>query len=279
MSDQPRPASYLLPDTSIVMPCSAAKAVRTVVFVHGWGGSASSSWHQWQQLLHSSPNERWSAWWNEATLCFFNYQSRRFSISEHTDCLARFLADNCLGQDSTEPLFLVGHSMGAVAIRQLVLDCCERKESPYGLPAVLEVIPTAEIRLFAPAMLGFKPSGFLGYAVGALLEIPLLRPWIAPALDANPIIRQLGPEHPSIKALQKRTEEMARRHGHPGLRAQIVFGEYENVVERGRYIFDETARPIPDKDHNSVCKPNARYLEPLQFVRYGTNYVVAAIAQ
>ena len=100
---------------------------RAVVFVHGWGGSPAATWHRFQELVDDEEGEAevW-AWWQEADLYFFSYESRRFSISEHAERFLRFL-------DQVFPLRLISpwttlHAFGGWKSMQP-----SQRWSPFGV--------------------------------------------------------------------------------------------------------------------------------------------------
>lgn len=256
---------------------------RCVVFVHGWGGSPATTWFRFQELIDDGSDPSALAWWQETDLYFYSYESRRFSIAEHAEGLLQFLdgvyptrpasvvkGEQLEEQQYTE-LILVGHSLGAVVLREGVLDRVALKLAPQRPQDQSPAILDAHVRLFAPAMHGAKPSGFLGLAYHLLREIREIKPWFEAALESQVIVRQLQSESDKLKSLRTDTEKFAAETSFRALVAHVVYGEKEHIVERDKFRLDKIALPILGRDHRSVCKPDVDYTEPLRFVREGAH--------
>jgi hypothetical protein len=127
----------------------------------------------------------------------------------------------------------------------------------------------AGLRLFAPAMHGAKPSGWLGLAYHLLHEISELQPWFQAITESTTIVRQLASDSEKLVRLRRRTEALARTTKYRALIANIVYGENEHIVERDKYDLDEIELPVNGKNHRSVCKPDEGYRGPLHFVMTG----------
>jgi hypothetical protein len=226
-------------------------------------------------------------WWNQSDLYFYSYESRRFSIDEHVGTFSRFLekvfptprslfaaedADLRLTSGYRE-LYLVGHSLGAVVVRKAVLDRATKSTRFIRrLIGTSDPLMNARLRLFAPAMLGFRPSNWLGFCSYMLREIPGVGDWFRAALESQSIIQQLNPESREIQELKTGTEGFAKSSRSEAFVAHVIFGEDEDLVTRGKYAYDEIGDPIPDQDHRSVCKPTASFSFPLQFIEKGIHY-------
>ncbi len=255
---------------------------RAVVFVHGWGGSPAATWHRFQELVDDDSPREVRAWWQQADLYFYGYESRRFSISEHAERFLRFLDQvypvrlASLVQASYDrrdhrygELYLVGHSLGAVVLREGILDRAAISAAPGRPSAQSTAILSGRLRLFAPAMHGAKPSGWLGLAYHLLHEIREVKPWLEAAMESQTIVRQLHSESDKLKRLRDETEKLAGTTSHPALVADVVYGEREHIVERDKFRLDRIELPIRGRDHVSICKPDDEYRDPLQFVMEG----------
>jgi pimeloyl-ACP methyl ester carboxylesterase len=266
-----------------ILSCGAEPA-RAVVFVHGWGGSPVSTWYRFQEVVDHLQSADALAWWSVADLFFYRYESRRFSIAEHAEAFLRFLdqvfpvpsllasvGESQLMLRKYNELYLVGHSLGGVVIRESILDRAAKATVTVreieGSTALLD----ARLRLFAPAMHGVKPSGWFGLAYHLLREIREVEPWFKAAMESQTIVRQLMSDSDKIARLRARTEELARTTRHPALIATVVYGEDEHIVERDKYELDDIEVPVPGRDHRSICKPDDQYRNPLNFVMTGKN--------
>jgi pimeloyl-ACP methyl ester carboxylesterase len=259
------------------------KTHRCVIFVHGWGGSPEATWFRFQELVDDQSDQSLFGWWRETDLYFYSYESRRFSISEHTERFLRFLdqvypkrltslvSGNELEEHTYTELVLVGHSLGAVVLREGVLDRAAVALAPQRASAQSAAILDAQLRLFAPAMHGAKPSGFLGLAYHLLREIREIKPWIEAAAESQTIVRQLKSESDKLTRLRTDTEELAAKTSFRALVADVVYGEKEHIVERDKFRLDRINLPLAKRDHRSVCKPDTDYREPLKFVKEGAH--------
>jgi len=176
-----------------------------------------------------------------------------------------------IGPRAYSDLYLVGHSMGGVLIREAILDRAA-KATTHAVPPREAQVLNAKLRLFAPAMLGAQPGGFLGVLVQSLRSMPLFSHLIEPIVKSNTIVRQLQAESPKLIQLKEGTERLARSSNYPALIAHVLFGEYEQVVERDKFELDELEGPAPGQDHWSICKPNYSYLLPIDFVVKGRHH-------
>ncbi|HYI97638.1 MAG TPA: hypothetical protein VEX68_29130 [Bryobacteraceae bacterium] len=221
-------------------------------------------------------------WWQDADLYFFSYESRRFSISEHTERFLRFLdhvfpirpisvlrASDPTRSHRYGELCLVGHSLGAVVLREGILDRAALAAATARPITKSTDLLNGQLRLFAPAMHGAKPSGWLGLAYHLLREIREIKPWLEAARESQTIIRQLHSESDKLKRLRDDTEKLAATTSHSALVADVLYGEEEHIGERDKFRLDRIELPMPGRDHASVCKPDKGYREPLQFVMRG----------
>lgn len=297
--------------------CLSSNPVKDVaiVFVHGFGGDAVTTWLLFQLLADRFPDNFPD--WRRYDLFFYEYNSTNSTtpIEVHAGRLFEFLkgifprpALNLLGDPSpelrrmvrahlsvdlpeTQPVYsvhaaeeyrqliLVGHSLGAVLLRQViadkVLDHLNSGLSVSGatdansLPPGYEVL-NADLALFAPVSFGALPTGLLGILYSVALNTHLLRRVFEPLVSSAPVLRDLRTDSPLLKNIQAITEDAARRCPTlRALRARILHGEEERAIRLGRYNCDLSVEYVKEHDHTSVCKPNEAYLKPLEFVTYG----------
>ena len=270
-----------------------------VVFVHGFSGNSVGTWVDFQNLI----DEVGGDWWEWCDLYFYDYSTFRSNIAVQAGRFQKFLKDlfpvpnpEWLGRPSPElmtlydlpkeeipltaeyrRLVLVGHSLGGVIIRQAIADAAvDYETSGAAGRATTEELPqqfhwlAGGIRLFAPAMFGFDPTRFTGFCYHLASEIPRLGRFLKPALHANPVHQELQPDSARLRETRKRTESMVSKYPWmDSLRAHLLFGARENIVYMERYDCDPVFEIVEEQDHQSVCKPNAWYQRPLEFVSYG----------
>jgi pimeloyl-ACP methyl ester carboxylesterase len=276
---------------------SSDPSTRTaVIFVHGFWGNSYSTWQDFQ-ILVDEYGERFPAL-AAADLFFFEYAAARNFVGPSADGLETFvrglypLPPECLfsediGQTDWGPAFpfrklfirrgpyrydrlvFVGHSLGAVVIRQLVLDVATRfLESHSGASSTRctgaeDPIVMAELCLISPAHLGFRAAGVLGAAFSLASKGGL----VPAILSCYRSFVELDPNSAIIRSLRDRTEQLATTHPElRALRARILWAQYEDLVTMERYDCDPPASYANDKNHITVCKPLRGYLRPLEFV-------------
>jgi len=258
-----------------------------VIFVHGFGGSATGTWRNFQGLVEEYSSEY--PWWNAWDLFFYSYESLKTPIGVNAHRLRSFLKDVLSSSnlreikpiDGAQPtftwgssdyqiLFCVGHSEGAVVIRRMILDRLnEAREGVEGIHdgpitnlgsgRAGDLLMNASMRFFAPACLGTNFSSWFGFGMSFSTLIS--------ALAASSLVRnELLPESPILKQIQSETETAHK--GFPSMRAltaKVLFGDRDQVVYTGAYncdgVFYERGQ-----DHFSICKPKYIYRRPLEFV-------------
>ena len=71
-----------------------------------------------------------------------------------------------------------------------------------------------------------------------------------------------------LTAIRDHTEFYSARYSQlSALRADVLWGDKEAVVQVGNYRDDSRSRFAPGHDHVSVCKTDPDYLLPVQFTR------------
>jgi hypothetical protein len=183
-------------------------------------------------------------------------------------------------RESYKHVVLVGHSTGAVLIRQVVADELRSLEESGVLAAwasdktkySLSPIARASLRLFAPAHRGVLAAGWLGVA----LTFPVLNLFFTIWLHSNPLYRSLAAGNPILEDLKAATERLHAKYPDiPALTASSIFGAQEAVVPIGGYQH-EKVETVPGHSHTSVCKPSMHYSKPLEFVTDGLFGAAAA---
>jgi hypothetical protein len=115
--------------------------------------------------------------------------------------------------------------------------------------------------LYAPAHRGAKVAEL---ALEAASSFKFVRLFGNLARFESPLIDQLRPDSPDLKALVAETEEACAGGANPHLIARkVVIAEYEKIVRNDTFASDPPAKTIPDTDHITVCKPRADFRLPL----------------
>jgi hypothetical protein len=262
------------PKPSYVM-WSFEPATTVVFFVHGFGGSALSTWRQFDSLAPTSMT------FERADLVFLGYDS----LWEQTDVSAGQLELSCrklirnpaalMNPSLSQPLlrrstnhryenvWFVAHSLGAIVTRRILL-IAQNKKLPW--------LDKVRMVLFAPAHKGATdvskiPSGlarlFAGRLSGVVGDIV---GWKIQTLSEA----TKGSE--TLRDLEKRTNDAlaARRGSHLPvthlIASRVIFGTAEDIVSTTRFCEDPDLDPIKDKGHKDVCKPTPKFSEPLKLV-------------
>lgn len=124
-------------------------------------------------------------------------------------------------------------------------------------------IAAAKLRLFALAIMGARPSRLLGWLDSSLIG-SVLRPFFRASVAYN----DMSPGSESLTAIRDHTEFYSEHYPDlTALRAAILWGDKEAVVQVGNYRNDARNRFAEGHDHVSVCKPNLAYLLPMEFTR------------
>jgi pimeloyl-ACP methyl ester carboxylesterase len=249
------PGSYVLAAPSLP-PDSA------IVFVHGFGGDSTSTWQHVQELIDIEPYKSALA---RTDLFFYDYECTRHEIVDSSDDLNRFLTQIFTDRESIhtgrvpyQSVHLIGHSAGAVVIRQLLIELFKIDQpSPYR-DLLLDSNPV----LFGSAQAGFKHE----FAVLLVVdEIPFLKVamglWL---LARNKVYNDLRPGSPVLTAIHDLTKELWTTERRPAFRPLTVWGKKEQVVHPVDLLRDMRIDFRAGKDHFSVCKPKSADTTPLQ---------------
>lgn len=270
----------------------ANQAEIAVVFVHGFLGNPRSTWIDFQHLIDSEHHS--SPLWSKCDLFFYSYPSHD-QIKPLAEDLLTFLRDVALvfglgagprvfefpsgftlaprieRREPYKHLVLVGHSTGAVVIRQAVLEQLRSLEESGQLAlwnaakdkSSSPLIVRAVLRFFAPAHRGVLGAGWMGVAT----SLPVLGLFSTVWLHSNPLFRCLSSGNPVLEDLKATTERLHEKYPNiQALTARSIFGSHEAVVNIGGYQHDAIDPTVPDQSHTSVCKPTFAYTKPLEFV-------------
>jgi len=249
--------------------------------------------------------------WKRVDLYFYDYQTTSANILIQSSRLRNFIENtfpkpnvdpflhpvvaSALGRNDTllqltsgyDALFLVGHSLGGVIIRQMVVELAsilqgqmkqlafaqaQAKAASGGADIALEAhlrpVLASSVRLFAPGLFGFEPTNLAGFIYHFAKAIPMLNHFLRVAASSNAVFKELAMGSSRLAELRRRTEDIARTEEWRALRANMLFGSDEEIVYMERYDCDPEIGIVESRDHTSVCKPTPAYRTPLEFA-YG----------
>jgi hypothetical protein len=262
---------------------------RAVVFVHGFNGSASTTWTDFLTLV--DVEEVAGAWWSESDLYFYDYRWASVFQQININSLSLFIFLTSLFPNPSKllrasmfrlnpfvynELVLVAHSEGGLLLRKVMLEAAQddhrvgaflrkgrfrRRPEPEPFGLLL-----GKLRLFAPALGGEMQSGYLGIVSSLPIVSNLLR--VSAARNS------MNPASASVTETRKQTDEYAARLDMACFRADILWAEKDLVVNGEKYASDMQCKYFPPATtHISVCKPTMNYTLPLRFVEKGVNCV------
>jgi pimeloyl-ACP methyl ester carboxylesterase len=273
-----------------------------VVFVHGLFGDSVSTWWRFQTLVDEDAASK--DFWSHCDLYFYRYNSFGHHVSELSEQLRGFLnvifpspsrevfelavlpeirqilAPNVPFDEPTLPgnyesLFLVGHSLGGVVIRQALVDFATIWKIRASERSRAERYLKATVRLFSPAIRGFQPTGIKGF----LYHYAASHPTVGAVSESLTSLQELKKDSQRLSDLQRDTERFATEYDWmTALGADLLYASTD-IVYPGRYQCDLPESTEPHQDHESICKPHSKYQEPLWFVQRGVDYKRGSFAR
>jgi pimeloyl-ACP methyl ester carboxylesterase len=262
-------------------PVASPPATRTaIIFLHGWGGSASETWEAFPHSLRGMSHTA------HADVFFLQYPSRSRSAAVCGSKFAEFLRDVLWssaervinpslpasapprGPSMYERIVIVAHSMGAAVARRGLLDL-DRDELTDEQRRRFRML------FFAPAHKGsslpllIRSGMHLDWLPGSALVGAALTTYYRSlhdlAEDSN-FLKTLeadSKEARGARAVFQSTPAAAAQSTHY-LRARVYHADGDKVVSQDR--FDDDLRPpgtITHRNHRSICKPSERYQDPV----------------
>ena len=237
-----------------------------VVFVHGFRGKAVSTWSDFPKFVDQCRGCAMS------DLLFYGYSSRgQQALAMATDfvqALNTIWADpGALGVHSlafmqqrgkSEPwkkVVLIGHSLGAIIIRRALIDCLLDGNAGYDQSHWSR---KNVMCLYAPAHKGAR-------------IIPLLTATFSPAgIPVTPVLRviyscldDLEKDSLTLKELESDYDKLPLREKEIATAVCVLRAQKEGVVYLNRFGNDAGAQQINDRGHMGVCKPKAKFLDPV----------------
>jgi pimeloyl-ACP methyl ester carboxylesterase len=241
---------------------------RAIVFVHGFGGQAESTWDEFSTLLPLQPQ------CIGRDLLFYGYDSLtkqapvsaaqflEFLQALATDPYEQVIRPSLQDARRVDPDFhyeritIVAHSLGAVVVREALIQAAmDEPPAPW--------IANIALVLFAPAHSG---AAIIPLAEEALGVFPARFGKLAGSgakLFAQ-VLSDLEPGSDTLTKLQKDTEALLDRGGFDSLRAKVVvIGDRDRIVKAVRFCSDPGPKVVPGMGHIGVCKPCAAYPLPI----------------
>jgi pimeloyl-ACP methyl ester carboxylesterase len=244
-----------------------------VVFVHGWGGAARSTWEQFPQVLEDMTGS------HGVDAFFLDYRSRGDAALWSASVLQMFIADlvrdpvsafvnpslptgaPLRARKSYEHILIVAHSLGAVITRRALLDL----RDPLRPSGAVTDDQLSRVRLlfFAPAHSGADVAALIGSGLG-LDALPGAKLVGEAALLFMPSLRDLQPGSQTLNDLRDNTRSALAEAPTKTryLRAAVLHAERDRVVRLARFEGDPPHTPVPQRNHRSICKPDRNYKIP-----------------
>jgi len=240
---------------------------RLVVFVHGFGGSAVSTWNEFPDLL---PKQSSCAGWD---VVFYGYDG----LFTQANISAQGLHD-FVHQMGTKPakvinptlnpksrrdskfayssILIVAHSLGAVVTRRALLNA-RKLNRPW--------LNQTQMVLFAPAHMGANTIALGAEAISVIPGVGALLAAVA-KFKFQPL-QDLEAGSQTLQLLLSETQQALQAGDAPYLVARAVYvGDKERIVTTNSFCDDPPLMILAGKDHVDVCKPDANYLDPVQGV-------------
>jgi len=233
-----------------------------MVFVHGFGGNALSTWLEFPTMLLFDDAVK------HKDIIYYGYDTFKGQAGDHAAELYHFLSvliaplqhgilppNQNLAERNYKRIILVAHSLGAVLVRQAQL---------LAYIANKHWVEKTEIVLFAPAHHGAK---IIPLAMQALPGITGLLGLFAKF--RFPILNDLDADDDGIiKAVKAQTEDLQKQGKANFSKAKlVVYAKGDKVVRDYQYLLDMPAVVIDDVSHISVCKPTNARLHPVQLLK------------
>ena len=221
---------------------------KLVVFVHGFGGSATGTWGDFPSLVTNHDA------FELADVIYYGYDSLKTQAMNMRLGLFKLLDEAVVPGSMPYPkrdltpgvtyqkIYIVAHSLGAVVAR-LALIYAHDRGSPW--------LDKCTMALYAPAHKGspipenFKEC-FSGFSVF----------FRAFGITNYPIIKDITKGSNLLTNLQTKTESLLQSSQGGFTKAALVrWAEREIVVINDRFCDDSLEEQIEGTTHTSVCKP------------------------
>jgi pimeloyl-ACP methyl ester carboxylesterase len=218
-----------------------------ILFVHGFGGDAISTWNDMQLML---PLDARAA---DADLVYYGYESTRSRIVIHADRLREFIESIIARRGNYDRIVIAAHSLGAVIARRAIIVA-----HTSGAPWVKSV----KAVLFGPAHRGASVQRLAVQGTGS----SILGSVYAFMLFRMPVLQDLEPGCPFLEELRDEYLDHMSVPPNAPLLAKVIIGSKDNVVELLDFHPAERLQRSEGQTHTSVCKPRNSFLDPIEAV-------------
>ncbi|HWY37722.1 MAG TPA: hypothetical protein VNY73_04135 [Bacteroidia bacterium] len=235
---------------------------KLIVFVHGFGGGAISTWNNFSSMLLMDND------FAKSDIIFYGYDTLKGQAGDHSAEFYHFLekalapvANDLLppGQQLNErnydSILIIAHSLGSVIVRQALLLANTDKK---------KWVAKTSMALFAPAHIG---ANVISLAMEALPGL-----WNLVGVFARykyPILNDLNPKESEIlKIIKEKSAKLQESDAGEFTKAKlVVYAKGDKVVKNVQYLEDKPAEVMQNKTHTTVCKPTEEYKNPVIFIK------------
>lgn len=225
---------------------------KLVIFVHGFGGSATKTWRGMDVLL-DDPRAK------SADVLFYGYESLAAQAHSSATLFRKFLSEvastgpqwletlksaGARGNRNYKDVLIVAHSLGAVVARRALLDTLASKP-PW--------MQHTRLLLFGPAHKGtrlLELTKMLSGTVGSVLMN-----MFAFGRVKTPVLDDLEENSAFLVNLLAESEAAAKAGCINPVKAEaVIFGEKDYVVRMHPFCTDPQFDVWEKEDHCSVCR-------------------------
>lgn len=234
-----------------------------VVFVHGFNGNALTTWNNFSSILPMDNH------FDKTDMIFYGYNTFKGQAGDHAvdlfnllDLLPKPLANGILPANQRLPernykkIILVAHSLGAVLVRQALLLATDAGQRDW--------VAKTTMSLFAPAHNGANIINLASESLPGLSSLLAIF-----AKFRYPILNDLNPQtHGILDSIKTRSESLQNQGMGEFTKAKmVVFARSDKVVQNIPYLMDSIPIVIDGASHTSVCKPNDKFIKPLELIK------------
>lgn len=228
------------------------KSLKTIIFVHGFGGSASGTWSHYHELLLR--DDRFTS----TRFVFYDYDSLYSALDKSIERFQEFidaLITSVLHGDEARHLMFVAHSLGGLITRKTFIEA-KKNNDPWLADSSLILLAPAQAGAFIDELAKELFSLHRGLRV---LSILIRRSLV--------ILKDLEADSPGVLELAKDL----RRTNDPRVRpTALLIPEYENVVLQRKLAGDPRQIEVKGTNHNTISKASTHecgaYLTVSQFL-------------
>jgi pimeloyl-ACP methyl ester carboxylesterase len=246
---------------------------KAVIFIHGYGGNAITTWGAFNTLLPLEEKAK------DYDFIFYGYDGIRNNTFPSAQIVYQFL-DQLFNQPlgilnphlslsgkrtagfTYNKVILAAHSLGTVLVRWTLLTAHETdKNHPWA-----NKISTI---LYAPAHMGASVDELaLQLAAGKDFISAIFHKLHIAGQFFSPLIAELKANSPMLLQLQQHTAQAIKDGCGFAIPQKVILAEKDRIVDNIPFVGDPLNRyvTIPGSTHTSVCKPSRDFLEPFDYL-------------